>query len=98
MIVVLADRPKTDRSIKRVVLAMTKTTAAVIARTRGRSREPAGFLASTQPHRVQHALSPGGIGGMRCSKSQSGQATDDDNERSLNTELPQCRTPLSPYT
>jgi len=59
---------------------MTNTIAAVIASARGRSRDPAGFLAITQPHRVQHALSPGGIGGMRCKRSQSGQATGDDNE------------------
>jgi hypothetical protein len=61
--------------------------AAVNASASGRSGGPAGFLASTQLHRVQHAFSPDGIGGMRCSKSHSGQATGDDNGRSLNTEL-----------
>src|ERR1700736_1163777 len=82
-IVVLAVRPTTERFIKGEVLAMTKAIAAATESASGRSRGPAGCLASNQPHRAQRAFAPGGSGGMRCSKSQSGQATDDDIRRAF---------------
>src|ERR1700736_5884722 len=90
-IVVLAVRPTTERSIKGEVLAMTKAIAAATVSASGRSRGPAGRLASGQPHRAQRALPPGASGGIRCSKSQSGQATDNDIRRRFKAEL-RCYT------
>ena len=90
--VVLVVRPTADRSIKGIVLAMTKVIVAAIASASGRSRGPAGRLASTWPHCRQRAFAPGGNGGTCCRRSQSGQASDEDSTLRV-----QGRTPI-PYS
>src|SRR5208283_4689764 len=61
-----------------IVLATMKEITAATVRARARSWDASdGCLASTWPHRIQPALPPGGSGGIRCNKSQSGQATDE---------------------
>jgi hypothetical protein len=54
---------------------MISAIAVAIVRARGRSGDPVGRLANKQRHREQFALRPGASGGIVCSKSQSGQAT-----------------------
>ncbi|SPD75611.1 hypothetical protein PITCH_A680010 [uncultured Desulfobacterium sp.] len=73
-IVVLACLPTADKPIRGVTLAITRTIAAANVRARVRPRESGLFWAMMWPQRRQQAFPPGGISGMRCNRSQSGQA------------------------
>ena len=72
--VVLAWRPTTERPIRGAVFATTSKISAVMVSARGRPIGSALRVATVQAQRGQRALPPGGSGGMRWSRSQSGQA------------------------
>ncbi len=71
---------------------MMNTMAAASVRARGRSIGLNGWVASVLPHRGQRAFPPDGSGGIRWSRSQSGQATVYVAMRRIKVDLHICAT------
>ena len=77
MIVVLAKRPTTCRLHQGQCIGDEERDRRCDGECEGYiAATPPARVSSTRPQRVQAALPPGGSAGMRCNKSQSGQATD----------------------